>query len=97
MLVIVCDIFFLFIHTSSFFFFFFLMIRRPPRSTLFPTRRSSDLVISDLPFCTRTVVAVVVGASGSAPWKTPFLVASRSGEHTSGIQSLAFLVCRLFL
>src|SRR3954449_3184038 len=25
-----------------FFFFFFLMIRRPPRSTLFPTRRSSD-------------------------------------------------------
>src|SRR5687768_18372726 len=28
---------------SSFFFFFFLMIRRPPRSTLFPTRRSSDL------------------------------------------------------
>src|SRR5438132_9808823 len=30
---------------SSFFsFFFFLMIRRPPRSTLFPTRRSSDLL-----------------------------------------------------
>src|SRR5439155_22376229 len=26
-----------------FLFFFFLMIRRPPRSTLFPTRRSSDL------------------------------------------------------
>src|SRR5207249_10467807 len=26
-----------------FFLFFFLMIRRPPRSTLFPTRRSSDL------------------------------------------------------
>src|SRR2546426_9158250 len=29
--------------THIFFFFFFLMIRRPPRSTLFPTRRSSDL------------------------------------------------------
>src|SRR5438876_3781319 len=29
------------------FLFFFLMIRRPPRSTLFPTRRSSDL--ADLP------------------------------------------------
>src|SRR5713226_4556784 len=28
-----------------FFFFFFLMIRRPPRSTLFPTRRSSDLAV----------------------------------------------------
>src|SRR5882762_8138933 len=27
-----------------FFFFFFLMIRRPPRSTPFPTRRSSDLI-----------------------------------------------------
>src|SRR5690349_24986701 len=26
-----------------FYFFFFLMIRRPPRSTLFPYRRSSDL------------------------------------------------------
>src|SRR6266566_9280221 len=26
------------------FFFFFLMIRRPPRSTLFPYRRSSDLL-----------------------------------------------------
>src|SRR5471030_1390488 len=29
--------------SSSAAFFFFLMIRRPPRSTLFPTRRSSDL------------------------------------------------------
>src|SRR5471030_2681752 len=30
--------------SSSAAFFFFLMIRRPPRSTLFPTRRSSDLI-----------------------------------------------------
>src|SRR5690349_24010542 len=30
-------------YTLCFFLFFFLMIRRPPRSTLFPTRRSSDL------------------------------------------------------
>src|SRR5205823_13123425 len=30
----------------SFIFFFFLMIRRPPRSTLFPYTRSSDLVYS---------------------------------------------------
>src|SRR6266568_8506455 len=29
---------------NLFCFFFFLMIRRPPRSTLFPTRRSSDLL-----------------------------------------------------
>src|SRR5690554_7976273 len=27
-------------------YFFFLMIRRPPRSTLFPTRRSSDLIFN---------------------------------------------------
>src|SRR3546814_17482601 len=35
-------------YIVSFFLFFFLMIRRPPRSTrtdtLFPTRRSSDLL-----------------------------------------------------
>src|SRR6267142_5201213 len=31
-----------------FFFFFFLMIRRPPRSTLFPTRRSSDLRVVEV-------------------------------------------------
>src|SRR5574338_788982 len=37
-------LFFFFISVSFFsFFFFFLMIRRPPRSTLFPYRRSSDL------------------------------------------------------
>src|SRR2546426_8323473 len=30
-------------YLLHYFFFFFLMIRRPPRSTLFPTRRSSDL------------------------------------------------------
>src|SRR3972149_2288403 len=29
--------------------FFFLMIRRPPRSTLFPTRRSSDLRMQSVP------------------------------------------------
>ena len=38
--------FLIFFSLSSFFFmfFFFLMIRRPPRSTLFPYTRSSDLV-----------------------------------------------------
>src|SRR2546427_5958974 len=30
-------------------YFFFLMIRRPPRSTLFPTRRSSDLSARSTP------------------------------------------------
>ena len=35
--------FFFLFFCFCFLFFFFLMIRRPPRSTLFPTRRSSDL------------------------------------------------------
>src|SRR5260221_13249062 len=37
-------LFFSLISYFLFFFFFFLMIRRPPRSTLFPSRRSSDLM-----------------------------------------------------
>src|SRR5579862_9996306 len=37
-----------FLSIFFFFFFFFLMIRRPPRSTPFPTRRSSDLHCRDL-------------------------------------------------
>src|SRR3989475_13125787 len=36
--------------------FFFLMIRRPPRSTLFPTRRSSDLGKAHAPEELRTAV-----------------------------------------
>src|SRR5215216_3496634 len=36
---------FFFLFSVFFFIFFFLMIRRPPRSTPFPTRRSSDLGI----------------------------------------------------
>src|SRR5438034_11507343 len=38
---------FIFLPLSSFlFFFFFLIIRRPPRSTLFPYTRSSDLTFA---------------------------------------------------
>src|SRR5687767_15375975 len=68
--------------------FFFLMIRRPPRSTLFPY---TTLFRSD----SRAVLAP------SAPvyprrQQRAFL-ASRSEEHTSELQSLAYLVCRLLL
>src|SRR4029079_18991274 len=61
------------------------MIRRPPRSTLFPYTtlfRSS---------CTR---------QGCAPWcghTTASTPSSRSEEHTSELQPLAYLVCRLLL
>src|SRR4029078_13736592 len=67
---------------------FFLMIRRPPRSTLFPyTTLFRSLV--------RTRVAAhggVFGHDGAAGAKTP-----RSEEHTSELQSLAYLVCRHLL
>src|SRR3989442_6296764 len=67
------------------------MIRRPPRSTPFPTRRSSDLVplsLSLSPLC---------------PSLSPFfalctpLLLMRSEEHTSELQSRPHLVCRLLL
>src|SRR5215213_11284817 len=79
-----------FLAILFFFFFFFLMIRRPPRSTLFPTRRSPDLdlVLLDPPYGTPN--AEVEGVLGA-------LAASRSEEHTSELQSLTNLVCRLLL
>src|SRR5258706_16344594 len=74
----------------SFLFFFFLMIRRPPRSTLFPY---TTLFRSD---------ATRYAAEFLRRWpddrRAP-LVASgeRSEEHTSELQSLTNLVCRLLL
>src|SRR2546427_6213736 len=74
------------------------MIRRPPRSTLFPTRRSSDLALkpnqpthsSEAP----TMVSVrLCGGSASRP--KPMRL--RSEEHTSELQSQSNLVCRLLL
>src|SRR3712207_8270273 len=72
------------------------MIRRPPRSTLFPTRRSSDLGPS-----LRTIVysrsksGRLPGLSGSTT-KEPSNPL-RSEEHTSELQSRQYLVCRLLL
>src|SRR3989475_8795592 len=79
------------------------MIRRPPRSTLFPTRRSSDLATSaslrrrsarPAPVTTDTATAGrTVGPSDGA--STSDFV--RSEEHTSELQSQSNLVCRLLL
>src|SRR5215831_19950804 len=74
-----------------FFFFFFLMIRRPPRSTLFPYTtlfRSLQWPVRDrcgqkIPIQTTSV--------------THACVTLRSEEHTSELQSLRHLVCRLLL
>src|SRR5687767_15300968 len=76
-------------------FFFFLLIRRPPRSTLFPyttlfrssgafarlLRREERLENS------RLSLRVHPGTG----------MDTRSEEHTSELQSLAYLVCRLLL
>src|SRR2546425_8001969 len=78
------------------FFFFFLMIRRPPRSTLFPyTTLFRSLIVEDEQ-ALRDVFRDLVAGLGHEP----IAVASaedRSEEHTSELQSLAYLVCRLLL
>src|SRR6476619_8332882 len=65
--------------------FFFLMIRRPPRSTLFPY---TTLFRSTLPL--RLVRARPRHGDGHRQQR-------RSEEHTSELQSLTNLVCRLLL
>src|SRR2546428_6944562 len=61
------------------------MIRRPPRSTLFPTRRSSDLSRPPAPPPRRFPPTPAAPRGG------------RSEEHTSELQSRSDLVCRLLL
>src|SRR2546425_12528890 len=79
-----------------FFFFFFLMIRRPPRSTLFPYttlfrsaggRQGDQDPPAGLYRVQRRLRRRPDG--GAHP--------VRSEEHTSELQSLAYLVCRLLL
>src|SRR5690348_17584048 len=75
--------------------FFFLMLRRPPRSTLFPTRRSSDLI-----GCEFASVWKSFGADVTIIEALPHLDdgdVGRSEEHTSELQSPVHLVCRLLL
>src|SRR5258706_10546823 len=65
------------------------MIRRPPRSTLFPY---TTLFRSRVPHAIgegRALLGARTGARASA--------AARSEEHTSELQSLTNLVCRLLL
>src|SRR2546425_8292417 len=72
------------------------MIRRPPRSTLFPytTLFRSGLLV-------KTGAKALCLVRGRSPTEAQrrleqaFL--ARSEEHTSELQSLAYLVCRLLL
>src|SRR5439155_15275014 len=63
------------------------MIPPPPTSTLFPTRRSSDLALSS---------HVGVG-SQNIELRVERRFGPRSEEHTSELQSRGHLVCRLLL
>src|SRR3712207_7959810 len=72
--------------------FFFLMIRRPPRSTLFPY---TTLFRSE-PQVQQHVHGPVVVAGGILVLRAN-LLAVRSEEHTSELQSRQYLVCRLLL
>src|SRR2546425_7594047 len=81
-----------------FLFFFFLMIRRPPRSTLFPYTtlfRSPSTRSRLLGF--HVSFASPRSSRYDGGWLTNPLVVERSEEHTSELQSLAYLVCRLLL
>src|SRR2546425_9757591 len=83
-------------------FFFFLMIRRPPRSTLFPyttlfrSRFHRTALITE-----GFEVGLIIGhqwiSRGEHHKTTLGQVSPRSEEHTSELQSLAYLVCRLLL
>src|SRR2546425_2410250 len=93
--------------------FFFLMIRRPPRSTLFPyttlfrskERRSGFVaykVTSGRQRYSLDARGFVMRKdhrdNGDADPKAPSVQGvPRSEEHTSELQSLAYLVCRLLL
>src|SRR2546425_6836319 len=82
------------------------MIRRPPRSTLFPY---TTLFRSQVFSCGQKVSGEIGLEARATPWLTSSSSAPsrstpprtsrtlRSEEHTSELQSLAYLVCRLLL
>src|SRR5471030_3389137 len=67
--------------------FFFLMIRRPPRSTLFPYTTLFRSARDRQAECQSRVTT----------FETQAKEVERSEEHTSELQSLRHLVCRLLL
>src|SRR3989441_5105046 len=82
------------------------MIRRPPRSTLFPyttlfrstepepgraEAATAELLEGEIVHVRRTGTGRVPGRTDRCPG------GARSEEHTSELQSLAYLVCRLLL
>src|SRR5437016_12005424 len=85
--------------SSTFFFFFFLMIRRPPRSTLFPyttlfrSHGCRDVAVRP----DHGDRCRLLGRDRHSGRNTNPSRSLRSEEHTSELQSLTNLVCRLLL
>src|SRR2546425_5735258 len=82
------------------FFFFFLMIRRPPRSTLFPYTTLFRSPLAEPSRATARADSAPRGGVVARGGDTPSCARGqhgRSEEHTSELQSLAYLVCRLLL
>src|SRR2546425_7293741 len=81
--------------------FFFLMIRRPPRSTLFPYTtlfRSVDVVgVGTTGLAFAATLELIREFAHLRADQVPWSKSYRSEEHTSELQSLAYLVCRLLL
>src|SRR2546425_7307580 len=79
------------------------MIRRPPRSTLFPyTTLFRSVIIAARPSMGKTALVLNVVQHAAIERNIGVAVFSlemskRSEEHTSELQSLAYLVCRLLL
>src|SRR3712207_8826868 len=89
------------------------MIRRPPRSTLFPYttlfrslgEEGEEVGLGDAFLGHRVALAEGEGAilldrvevDRDAPRRADFVLAPRSEEHTSELQSRQYLVCRLLL
>src|SRR2546425_7713824 len=71
------------------------MIRRPPRSTLFPyTTLFRSVFAIVIPLVLMAIPGAAQTLKGTAKaWNQH----KRSEEHTSELQSLAYLVCRLLL
>src|SRR5437016_7087298 len=73
------------------------MIRRPPRSTLFPYTTLFRSVAMDDDFGTPEAIAELHQLANAAFQRDAKASTQRSEEHTSELQSLTNLVCRLLL
>src|SRR5687767_15474726 len=79
------------------------MTQRPPRSTLFPyttlfrshadARLRENLLVEEV----KRRLYALAGSRPDTPFRIRVLQPPRSEEHTSELQLLAYLVCRLLL